>query len=163
MEIWKRWLHNYEVSSDGRIRNVTNGRILKQRIRSNGYADITVTLGSRESRKTFKVHRIVAQVFLPNPDNLPQINHKDGNKLNNSISNLEWCDQSHNIQEAFRTGLMHGHGIVGSKNSNAKLDDDKVIYIRSSNASNKELAKQFGVSPNSISQIRLGKTWKHLL
>lgn len=97
MEIWKHWLHNYEVSSDGRIRNVTNGRILKQKIRSNGYADITVSLESRESKKTFRVHRIVAQVFLPNPDNLPQINHKDGNKLNNSISNLEWCDQSHNI------------------------------------------------------------------
>ena len=83
--------------------------------------------------------------------------------MNNSISNLEWCDQSHNIQEAFRTGLMRGHGIIGSKNNNAKLDDDKVIYIRSSNASNKELAKQFGVSSNLISQIRLGKIWKHLL
>lgn len=58
---------------------------------------------------------------------------------------------------------MRGHGIIGSKNNNAKLDDDKVTYIRSSNASNKELAKQFGVSPNLISQIRLGKIWKHLL
>ena len=56
--------------------------------------------------KTFSIHRLVAEAFLPNPNNFPVVNHKDGNKLNNRVDNLEWCTQSYNVKESYRLGLQ---------------------------------------------------------
>ena len=71
------------------------GKILKFSISKNGYAK--VILRNREKNKTYLIHRLVAEHFISNPNNLPQINHKDENKLNNCINNLEWCSISYNI------------------------------------------------------------------
>lgn len=100
MEKFKTILVNskYEVSNLGNIRNKKTGRILKQTFLS-GERNVTrylnVTLFN--PKKTYKVHRLVGEAFIKNPQNLPQINHKDENGLNNYVFNLEWCSSLYNI------------------------------------------------------------------
>lgn len=113
-EIWKD-IKNYEgyyqVSNLGRIRSIDRyikqyngynystriykGKILKKEIGTRGY--YKVVLQKRRKAKTYNVHRLVAETFIPNPKNLPQVNHKDENKLNNIVDNLEWCTSKYNI------------------------------------------------------------------
>ena len=103
------------------------------------------------------VHRLVAEKYIPNPDNLPQVNHKDGNKLNNSVENLEWVSNQQNRNHAVETGLH----LSGEACSWSKLDWEKVEFIRSHlNLSNEELGEMFGVSPHTINDVKLYKTWK---
>ena len=99
-EIWcpiKGYEGLYEVSDQGRVRSLKFGkeRILKTGITPQGY--LFVSICKNGEQKKCKVHRIVAQAFIPNPDNLPEVNHKDEDKTNNSVSNLEWCDRKYNI------------------------------------------------------------------
>lgn len=100
MEIWKN-IPNYDglyqISNLGRIRSLYKykgiNNIMGQRIKK-GYC--TIGLRKQGKRKWYQVHRLVAQTFIPNPDNLPQVNHKDENKLNNNVENLEWCTVAYN-------------------------------------------------------------------
>ena len=73
----------------GRLRNSKTNNILKANIIGHGYLGVCVSLGSKNNYKMIRIHRAVAETFIPNPNNLPQVNHKDGNKLNNMVSNLE--------------------------------------------------------------------------
>ena len=104
-EIWcpiKGFEGLYEVSDKGRVRSLKFGkeRILKPG-RNTGY--LLVCLYKNGEKKWCKVHRLVAKTFIPNPDNLPEVNHKDEDKENNSVQNLEWCDQKYNINYGTRT------------------------------------------------------------
>lgn len=100
-EIWKDIKNHeglYQVSNLGRIRSLYNYKrngtnILKPRLKHNYYQ---IGLRKDSIRKWYQVHRLVAQAFIPNPDNLPQVNHKDENKLNNNVDNLEWCTVAYN-------------------------------------------------------------------
>lgn len=117
-EIWKP-VDNYEgllkVSSFGRIKSIGrkvlnsgtyNGfyikkdMILKQRISKHGYYTVSFR------QKSFLVHRLVTKAFIPNKENKPQVNHIDGNKLNNNLNNLEWCSRLENMRHAFNLGLI---------------------------------------------------------
>jgi HNH endonuclease. len=91
------------VSADGDV--VIKDTMKKARIadNGNGYKQVQIMRGCK--RYTRYVHRLVAECFIDNPDGLPEINHKDGNKLNNSADNLEWCNHSDNLKHAYRTGL----------------------------------------------------------
>jgi len=89
------------------------GRRLKQHVSNSGYA--RVELFSNGSGRKFSVHRLVATAFVPNPHNKPQVNHIDGNKLNNAASNLEWVTQSENQKHAYAIGLQKGHHVSGRK------------------------------------------------
>lgn len=78
---------------------------MAKKVNDRGYEEVNVTLGSRKLRKCIRVHRAVAELFIPNPQNKPQVNHKDGIKTNNVVNNLEWVTQSENIQHGFKNGL----------------------------------------------------------
>ena len=102
----------YEVSNLGRVRSMKRyygmvGRIMPQTIQRKGYYAVTFWMNNKAYCR--KVHRLVIEAFKPNPDNLPCINHIDGNKLNNHIDNLEWCTYQQNMQHAVRTGLTNPH------------------------------------------------------
>lgn len=100
IEVWKDiegYEGHYQVSNQGRVRSLKfeKKRILKPHRDKGGY--LLVNLCNNSEMKTFKVHRLVAKVFISNPQNLPEINHKDEIKTNNCVENLEWCDRKYNI------------------------------------------------------------------
>lgn len=110
--------------------------------------------------KTLKVHRVVAQAFIPNPQNKPQVNHKDGIKTNNMVDNLEWCTMLENMRHAHSNGLIippkgEAHGMV-------KLTNKDVIEIRNKTLPIYKLAEKYKVSRSTIDNIQRGKSWKHL-
>ena len=97
----------YQISNLGNVKSfksVSKNKILKPVYRK-GYA--TVTLRKNRMSKLQSIHRLMATAFIPNPDNLSDVNHKDGNKLNNSLDNLEWCTHLENMKHAFKTGLVN--------------------------------------------------------
>jgi hypothetical protein len=109
-EIWKPVAEcngEYYVSSWGRVKSFKFGkeRILKPAIQSKGYQFIVICQ-KKTKPKTSTIHKLVAMAFIPNPNEKPQVNHKDGNKLNNHIDNLEWVTIKENIQHAWDTGLF---------------------------------------------------------
>ena len=99
----------YEISNYGRARtNNQRPGLLTLTKQASGYLYVMVQL-TNGKQKNCRVNRLVAQMFVPNPDNLPEVNHIDGNKENNHVSNLEWCTYQANMQHAVRTGLTHPH------------------------------------------------------
>lgn len=85
------------------------GKILNKVTDKDGYYRTTLSLGSRENQKVFRIARLVAESFLPNPERLPIVNHKDGNKQNDHYSNLEWCTEQENTRHAWDTGLCKAY------------------------------------------------------
>lgn len=96
---------HYLVSDNGEVYSLRSNKILKPDIDKDGY-EIYRIYNEEHKRKTFKGHRLVGLTFIDNPNNLPIVNHIDGNKRNNHLSNLEWCTNEYNIQHAVKTGLM---------------------------------------------------------
>jgi hypothetical protein len=103
LEIWKpiQDCYKYEISNLGRVKNIKTGKYLKSKIRQDGYENITLYINNKP--KTFKTHRLIAQAFIPNPENKPTVNHIDRNKSNNSISNLEWATMSEQNYHSAKT------------------------------------------------------------
>lgn len=138
--------------------------------RSAGYAKVAQQVHKKSGRvyfnatwrghtKSVLVNRIVAWRFHKNPDNLPQVNHIDGNKEHNAKDNLEWATGSENEKHAHRTGLKSGRG---SANSNAKLNVEQVHAIRASDDPVVDLMKRYEVSRSTITNIINKKTWSHV-
>ena len=119
MEVWKKSSRNpnYLVANTGRIRR--DGSCKDHSMRnSKGY--LVTDLYSGGNRETVRVSRLVAEEFIPNPDNKPEVNHKDGNKHNNDVSNLEWVTKKENVRHAWDTGLVKpSYGMLGKTNPNA--------------------------------------------
>ena len=107
----------YQVSNLGNVKSLAKfdrlGRFHKERILStcdNGSGYLVVNLKHNGKQRMKTVHKLVANHFIYNPDNKPEINHKDGNKKNNRVDNLEWCNRSENVKHAFKTGLNYQTG-----------------------------------------------------
>lgn len=96
---------DYLISSEGYIlsKKRKQVKVLRGRVNINGYLRVYINIGHK--RRDFFVHRLVAEHFLPNTENFSEVNHKDGDKTNNSVTNLEWCSHSYNVKHAHKTGL----------------------------------------------------------
>ena len=146
----------YEVSSYGRVRSLRRNIILSPKKEPMGYLRCNLYLN--KNMKTFSIHRLVAQAFIPNPDNLPQVNHKDENKTNNSVENLEWCDAKYNnnygtarirsrdtkIKNGYWTGLSYKEYMKKYYEENKDKNRDKrKEYMRKYNQDRKESMKKY--------------------
>lgn len=141
----------YEVCSNGSVfSNVGNRKELKGKIGKNGYRTILLTVNGVRVYKT--VHRLVAECFIPNPENFPEVNHKDGIKSNNDQKNLEWCSSSHNKIHARDTGLHK------TKLSHALASEIKKLY-QTGNYSHRKLATMFGIGKTEIGYIIGERRW----
>lgn len=96
----------YEVSNLGKLRSARTHKLIKTNIIGCGYVGYCASLGHRNCRMMIRVHRAVAENFIPNPNNYPVVNHLDGNKANNRVENLEWCTHKQNVEHAKRHGLF---------------------------------------------------------
>jgi len=155
----------YEVSNTGKVKTLSynktgEARLMKLTVSNGGYH--VVTFGTK-TRKQFKVHRLVATMFIENPGNKETVNHKDGNKLNNSVSNLEWMTSGENLKHAHETGLIN---IFGTKNGSAKLTPSMVQDMRlqwsSQGVTLSQLARDYGVDRATVSDAVKYQTWKHV-
>lgn len=146
---------NYEVSNLGNVRNKKTGKVLKPLRHNKGY--LQVTLCKERKHKQCLVHRLVSTAFIPNPENKKEVNHLDGNKTNNCVSNLEWVSHSENIIHSFRTGLNH---IVSTNKNNFKTNNPSVkkrqkvrcIETDQEFESQYDASKYFSCDSSSISQ-----------
>jgi hypothetical protein len=176
MEIWKDVVgfeKYFEVSSYGRVkskarfvnRSVGAPFWKKEKIltpKTKRYAEYNLSINGVSNFKTG--HRLVGEAFLPNPENLPMVLHKDNNKLNNRVDNLEWGDGFKNMQDAVKTGAVIAQ--KGMERPQAKSTDAQIIEIRklygTGNFTMNEIGEMFGYPYRSISDIVRGKSWKHL-
>ena len=153
---------NYSVSNYGKIRNDKTGRILKPSNNSTG-GYLFVGLSKNGICKSQKVHRLVALAFIPNPENKRTVNHIDGVKINNFVSNLEWATNKENTHHAMDAGLKDAKG---EKHGRSKLTENQVLEIRRLYATGdyyqKALGKIFGVDQTVIGDIVNRKIWKHI-
>lgn len=127
----------------------------------NGYPVVKLSKQGRVT--TCLLHRVVAQAFIPNPDNKPEVNHKDGDVSNYRRRNLEWSTKSENISHAYTK--LNRQAPRGEQGGNAKLTEQKVLAIRKQHAAGvlqSDLASQFGVSAKQISVIVNRVQWAHI-
>ena len=126
----------YLVTENGNVINSKRGKTLKPKLTRFGYYEVVLSNQTDGIRNvTYKsVHRLVAEAFIDNPNNLKQVNHKNGNKLDNNVNNLEWCTAKQNIQHAWENGLSKpSRPNLGKNMLNAESQFRNVIYMKSKN------------------------------
>ena len=143
-EIWKSsGYEGYEASNLGRVRNAKTGKILKGHPNEKGYMRVCL----KKYQTTF-LHRVIASAFLERPEGCTEINHKDGNKKNNCVDNLEWCTHQQNMHHAAKNGLREG--------VNVKITKSDVEYVKNHpNDSTRTIGKTLGYSHTTIRRIKM--------
>lgn len=145
------YLEDYEITKEGLVINKHNGRVVKPQKNGKGY--FRVSIGG----KLKFVHRLVAEQFIPNPNNLPQVNHIDGDKTNNCVDNLEWVTNGQNRKHAIENNLQ----ICGEDCKNSVLTEKDVYFIyKNQHLKGTELARILGKKRQTINNVLQGKTWK---
>jgi len=170
IEIWKTipGFSLYQASTLGNLKtfnwkNKGVERIMKPAKDASGYLR-TVLINDKGKHCTIKVHRIIATTFLENPENKKQVNHKDADKSNNRVDNLEWCTFTENIRHSIDNNLMVPH--PGEKNGFSKLTEKQVLEIRAKFRkriyTREMLGQEYGVKPSCIKDVVTRKSWKHI-
>lgn len=164
-EIWKQIpiATGYYVSNLGRIKSVKKDRerILKLSHTKDGYVKCGICINGCSCR--FRVNRLVAEAFIPNPENKPTVNHLDGNKDNNRVDNLEWATRSEQMKHAYSLGLKKP--MWGTSQKRSKLSEEDVRWIRNHYKAHDSifgmnaLAKKFSVSGCAIKRAVKGITY----
>lgn len=149
----------YEVSNLGRIKSIkyNRERLMKTSHQLNGY--VKITLSKDNVQYTSRVHRLVADAFIPRQEGRDYVNHIDGDKDNNAVSNLEWVSVSENNKHAFKLGLKCAKG---ENNGRAVLTEAQVIEIYQlahSGRRVKDIAEQYKISRSSVCHIKYGSRW----
>lgn len=159
------FIPKYEISRDGVIRNIRTKKIRKVLLWGL-YYNFSDNNWDKERKKykttNYKLHRILMEVFVPNPSNYPFVNHKDGNKLNNNLDNLEWCTNQQNMDHAYSTGLSNN---TGENNGRSKLRNEDIPVIRKlleDGVPGMQIAKRFNVNKSRIYNINHGRSWSHV-
>ena len=149
----KLTLDDYEITRDGQVINKnTNHTLIPQ---PNGKGYLRVSIG----KKLYFVHRLVAEKYIPNPENKEQVNHKDGNKLNNHVDNLEWVTNQENRNHAVENNLH----LQGEQCPWSKLTASDVRFIRQHlEIDNWDYADLLHVAPSTIEDVKEYRTWKNL-
>lgn len=164
MEEWKQisGFENYYVSNFGRVYNCVTKRFIGNKASGKyGYAKVKLRNGSRI--RLVDVHRLVAELFVPNPENKVAVNHMNGIKSDNRAENLEWVSYSENCTHAYAVGLRTPNR--GETNGNAKLTKQQVEYIRANYKpydrmfGGDALGRKFNVSRTAIRECACGQTW----
>lgn len=154
----------YQISNFGRIKSIKYeyDKILKTNLTNSGYLELTLHKNKKLKHKT--IHRLVAIHFVDNPENKKEVNHKDGNKLNNYAYNLEWNTPLENTKHSIETGLCKKNGEYNPMN---KLTETEVMEIKNKYKTKKytqeNLANEYNISRTNISLIINNKRWKHLI
>jgi hypothetical protein len=173
-EIWKpiENTNGYEINQFGYVRcwyyfcphkgavSLNQPRKCKTHVRKDKYLGIHIRAERNKSKSLF-VHIEVAKNFVDNPDNLPEVNHEDGNKQNPYYKNLKWVTHSENIKHAWDNGLIKIP--VGQRGFNAKLTDDQALYIYNSTEPKMELLNRFNIGSSTYHRIKNAKAFKHIL
>ena len=149
---------NYSVSNYGNVKNDKKNKLLSLRD-LRGYKRVCIFYGGKPKDK--RVHRLVAEAFIDNPENKPEVNHKNGIRNDNRVCNLEWNTPEENSTHKKNT-LNQGNTFKGINNGNNKLSEDDITAIRISNKNKNELSKQYKVSKTHISRILNKELWKHI-
>ena len=147
---------NLKVTKDGRVFGPRGERSTNPK--KSGY--VQVSMSKNGKRNDFYVHRMVAELYIPNPNNKPEVNHKDGNKANNHVFNLEWATREEQMQHAKQTGLMPDRN--GQNNGQSKITDkdrQTIHYLKSLGWLQKEIAEEFGIDRSRVSHILSQKYW----
>ncbi len=157
----KAFCREYKVDADGNIYSLT-GKIMRQQASNSGY--LTVNICDIDKKRRLNVHRIVAIAFIPNPDNLSDVNHKDLNKRNNRASNLEWTTHTENIRHFFRNRIkkpssrakiLAMHLLNKSKRVLSNPKQELINSLRGS-VSQAEIARRINVSPQTVMRYLRG-------
>jgi hypothetical protein len=157
---WLDWDFDIDVSNFGNIKKSSTKTIRKLNLTKQGYYHISLSKKGKTYAK--KVHRLVAQAFIPNPENKPCVNHRDGNKLNNNVSNLEWVTYSENSLHALENKLSKSK--KGEEHSQSKLSESQVIQILNEGKydSFQAISNKWGVDRKQIEKILKRTSWTHI-
>lgn len=149
------------VTRDGVISRGDNGTVLKYNDNGNGYKIVVFGLGDKVYSRY--VHRIIATVYLDNPDNLPQVGHRDDDKENNSPENLYWCTNSQNIRDAHRTGRMDARRNYGpTRRYEEDFVEEAYRKVMQYGEGIGETARLMGFPRTTLSSIINKRSWAHL-
>ena len=151
----------YLISEDGKVFSLHVGQYKTLRINTCGYVITALRIGKKDYSK--RVHRLVAETYIPNPENKPEVNHKDGNKLNNHYTNLEWCSSKGNKEHALIAGLYDN--IIGEKHVFSVISDEqahKICEMLVDGMRSKDIAEYFGLEKDTVANIKAGRSYRHI-
>jgi len=157
----------YSISTRGRVKNIKTGKILVWFLAGDGYP--TVGLYNKDGVcKLRPIHRLLALQFIPKIRGKRHVNHKDGNKLNFKLSNLEWCNESENVRHAYANNLIGNLNTRRGKDNHLSiLSEEEVAAIkkeyRIGEIGQRPLAKKFGMSRGAIRSILKNRSWRHIV